>query len=178
MQPESSLPFSQQPINSRNSPHFMQPEGSLPCSQQPITGPYTERESVYAFPSSLLNINFHTVLSPMPNVIQVYFYHRVSPTIPLYALLFYTKWYMPRPSPRSTSASTLIIYGDECKQCSSSQRRFFRHPDISSLLRPKYLPLHPILQNSRPMCILLMCGTKFYTHTKYEQKLQVLKRKT
>jgi hypothetical protein len=38
--PESSLPYSQQPATGlRTSQHFMEPEGLLTYSQEPATGP-------------------------------------------------------------------------------------------------------------------------------------------
>ena len=41
----------------RKCPHFMEPEGSLPCSQQPATFPTPQPYSVHAFLSCIFKIH-------------------------------------------------------------------------------------------------------------------------
>jgi hypothetical protein len=40
----------------------MEPEGSLPCSQEPSTSPYPEPYPVHSSPSHLSKINFNIIL--------------------------------------------------------------------------------------------------------------------
>ena len=82
-------------------------------------------------------------------------FYRVSLPHPCKHCSSTAKCYMPRPSQPPRSASILTVRGEECKQLRSSQRRYFRHSFISSLLRPKYLPQYPILENSRVLCYSL-----------------------
>ena len=53
------------PQESRNSPHFMEPEGSLPRSQQPATCPILSHiNPVHAIPSYFFKIHFN-IIPPM-----------------------------------------------------------------------------------------------------------------
>jgi hypothetical protein len=62
---ESFLRSSQLCSYSRTSQHFMEPEGSLPCSQQPSTGAYPEPEqSNPCHPILSLYDPFNTVHPP------------------------------------------------------------------------------------------------------------------
>ena len=55
------------PQSVKNSKHFMEPEGSLPRSQQPATRPYPEPEQFQTIPpTQFFNIIFNIILSSTP----------------------------------------------------------------------------------------------------------------
>ena len=51
---------------SRNSPHFMEPEVSLPHSQQPATCPYPEPDRSSPCPIPFFTIHFNIILPSTP----------------------------------------------------------------------------------------------------------------
>ena len=66
----------------KKSPHFMEPEGSLPHSQQPVTCPYPEPDRSSPYPDiPLLKIHLNIILPSTPES-QAVSFPRVSPPKP------------------------------------------------------------------------------------------------
>jgi hypothetical protein len=122
----------------------MELEGSLPCIQEPATGPYPEPDESGPYPPNHFFSNFNIILAP------TYKSCKLHPSVGFYYRSFVCfhhrshACYMPRPShpPRFHNSN---MSGKEYVLLCFSLSNFLYSPVISSLLRYKNTPHHPVL---------------------------------
>jgi hypothetical protein len=123
----------------------MEPEGSLPCSQQPPLVPVlSQMNLLHTTPSHFLKIHFNIILAPASSGL----FPSVFTTKILYTLLFYP---MPATCPAHLillHMIILIILGEQYKLSLCS----FPQPPITSYLFCPNIPLSTLFSNTLSLC--------------------------
>jgi hypothetical protein len=148
---------------SRNSQQFIEPEVSLPCSQQPATYPYPEPDesSPHLFIISSLSHIY-------AQIILVVFLFQVS--LPKRFIHFSHMHTTCHVHLNILEMIILVIFGKECKLCSSLLCSSLWPPITSSILGPNIL-LRTLFSGSPSLCSLLNVREKVSHPCKTTTKL-------